>query len=118
MLCLLMLSFGVNDYSENYQDSIINDKPLVVVVGAEWCNSCNVLKKNIMPKILEKFSRRHFNYAEIDADENQPLARKILIGDSIPQTVIYYKYNGEWKSKRWIGLFKETEIEDKLNEIK
>lgn len=118
MLCLLMLSFTVNDYTENYNDSIANDKPLVVVVGADWCDSCRVIKRHIMPQILRKFTNRHFNYAEVDSDEERYLAKKILVGESIPQTIIYYKYNGEWKNKRWIGLFKEHEIEQKLDEIK
>ncbi|MEM9364990.1 MAG: hypothetical protein AAGD07_03265, partial [Planctomycetota bacterium] len=33
------------DYTLAYKKSVEEDKPLMVVVGAEWCPACEVLKK-------------------------------------------------------------------------
>ena len=32
------------DYADAYQQSVAENKPLMVVIGAPWCPACNVLK--------------------------------------------------------------------------
>ena len=34
------------NYADAYKESVQEDKPLMVVVGAPWCHACNVLKES------------------------------------------------------------------------
>ena len=38
------------DYTSAYKKAMKGDKPLLVLVTAEWCPPCQVLKNDVLPK--------------------------------------------------------------------
>jgi glutaredoxin len=99
-------------YSEAYRNSVNNNKPLVVVVGADWCPACVDVKKRIFPNLFKRFQVNQFYYAEVDLDKEPELASRLMSQKTktIPQTVIFYRENNNWRIKRWIGS-REVEVE-------
>ncbi len=41
------------DYAEAYRESVAKDKPLMVVVGADWCPACNILKQTTIEPLAQ-----------------------------------------------------------------
>lgn len=110
VVALLLDSSVETGYDEAYRKSIQEDKPLVVIVGAERCPACVDVKRRILPKLFQRFQRNRFCYAEVNCDNQPELAEKLMNGTkTIPQITIFYKENGNWRKKRWIGS-KEVEI--------
>lgn len=108
----LLLAFVLFDstetkkgYDEAYRNAVNDNKPLVVLVGADWCPACVDVKKRIFPNLFKRLQRNRFCYAEVDLDKEPELASKLMNQNikTIPQTVIFYKENNSWRIKRWIG---------------
>ena len=43
-----------DDYATAYDKAMKGDKPLVVLVTAEWCPPCQNLKRNTLPKLVDR----------------------------------------------------------------
>lgn len=93
---------GPVPYPQAYQDHVDHDRPLVVLVGAEWCAPCQGMKRR-----LEKMSLR-FSY--VDVDKQTELANKIRRGRSIPQLVVYTGDHKEPVVRRIYGFHSEAMI--------
>lgn len=118
MLCLVLalVLFDSNvetniGYDEAYRNAMEHNKPLVVVVGADWCPACVEVKRRIFPNLFKRLQRNRFCYAEVDFDNERQLSYQLMESgvDTLPQTIIYYRENDNWRKKRWVGL-KEVEF--------
>lgn len=101
---------GVLPYNDAYKLADVEQEPLVIYVGAEWCGPC----KRMRPRVERVFS----GHVYLDADEDSGILRKIL-GDrvgSVPQLVVYRKKNGTWlKTAHLVGEQGESSIEGAVN---
>ena len=106
-----LLTFGTDynqySYDQAYTLSPLTEQPMIILVGAEWCPGCVVMKKRmkkILTELTTEYTRDNIGnipnsvkskltfpvlYVEIDSDKDPELARKILTGNSIPQLVVY-----------------------------
>lgn len=118
MLILLLTIFGthaVNDRSETgpagqqfayslaYQKSIESQRPLVVIVGAQWCPACRKLEKEVIPKIEEVGLLKKAVLAVVDYDAESKVAKQLTRGGAIPQVIVFWQADNGWKSDRLIG---------------
>lgn len=101
MICFLFLA--LTSYPQAYQEAITNEKTLVVTVGANWCPGCVDIKKKILPRIFQRIKHKNYIYAEVDLDKQPELCKKLMVGTTMPQTLIFYKKNGIWEKIRFIG---------------
>ena len=127
------LKFGTDfnqyDYDKAYILSPLTQQPMVILVGAEWCPGCVVMKKRmkkILPELTREYTRDNIGnipnavtskltfpvlYVEVDSDKEPELARKILTGNSIPQLIIYIPQpDDKWVSRTYKNVQSEEAI--------
>lgn len=94
---------GERTYAEAYHHSTQNGRPLVVMLGADWCPACVKLKKTIMPQVAQQGGLKGVELAYVDVDKEPALAKQLVRGDSIPQLVRFERGPKGWESKHMIG---------------
>ena len=104
-LLLTIMMMGVvsdqpsaNDYTLAYKKSVDVQKPLMVVVGAEWCPACNVLKQTTIHDMQESGQLDEVSVAFFDRDAQPELAQELMNGEQmIPQIIMFSKNeSGKW----------------------
>ena len=87
-----------------YQNAKATGRPMLVVLGAEWCPGCVVLKNQTIPEAQRRGGLRNVELTHIDIDVRKDIAAKLQRGPMIPQ-VVRMDWNGEsWKVKRFNGV--------------
>ncbi len=84
---------GSSGYEQAYNLAVKNNKPLVVYIGAPWCSSCKLMKKDSLePMKSENGGRLEDTYfVELDFDADKEKVEQMLSGTTIPQTIVYAK---------------------------
>jgi thioredoxin-like negative regulator of GroEL len=103
------------NYADAYKATEESGKPLVVLVGAEWCPGCQAMKTSIMPKVAAHGGLKNVAYAQVNTDRQGELARQMMSGNMIPQLVMYTKTADGWKRQRLIGAQSPEAVESFLN---
>ena len=92
-------------------------KPLVVLVGTEWCPPCQTMKNSVIPQVRKRGLLRRVAFAIVNPDRNKRLARQITGGTtSIPQLVMYRKTSKGWKRRKLVGGQSVKNVENFINE--
>jgi thiol-disulfide isomerase/thioredoxin len=117
MLQISLLAAGATDVSsKNYADAsketVENGKPLVILVGAEWCPACRAMKTSVLPEVAAHGGLKSVAFACVNTDEQSALANKLCEGNLIPQLVMYEKTADGWKLKRLVGGQSVSAVED------
>ena len=92
-------------YAEAYKESVKEEKPLMVVVGAPWCPACNVLKETTINPMVKTGELTDVSIAVIDRDDDPELVEQLTEGEKmLPQIIVYSKEDdGGWKRRRLLG---------------
>jgi thioredoxin-like negative regulator of GroEL len=90
-------------YTEAHRATVASGKPMVVMVGADWCPPCQTMKRTILPKVRERGLLRKVAFAIVNFDRERELARKITGGGPIPQLIMFRRTANGWASKKLIG---------------
>ena len=94
---------GEKTYAEAFHQSTKSGRPLVVMLGADWCPACVKLKNRIMPEVAKQGGLKGVELAYVDVDREPRLAKQLVKGGSIPQLVRFEKGPKGWESKHMIG---------------
>jgi thioredoxin-like negative regulator of GroEL len=104
---LLQVSFlGAGEpqsYAVAYKEAHAAQKPLLVLVGADWCPACRTMKQSVMPRLQEEGGLDHIAYATVNLDSEGKIARQIMQGGTIPQVILYRKTADGWKRQQLTG---------------
>lgn len=93
------------NYAEAYRNSVSEQKPLLVVVGAPWCPACTTLKESTILPMAETGELDGVSLAMINKDEDPELAQQLTGGETlIPQIILYTPEHGTWKRQRLKGF--------------
>src|SRR5262245_66521268 len=84
-----MLVSGAQTYEQAYEDTQTSGKPLVVLVGADWCPGCVSMKTGVMPRMQSGGHLGQVNYAQIDTERESELAGQLMRGNSIPELIVF-----------------------------
>ncbi|MEM8736216.1 MAG: DUF255 domain-containing protein [Planctomycetota bacterium] len=105
MLCCVV---GTNSkplkYEEAFAKAEREKKPLVILVGAKWCASCQIMKKETMEPMKEAGTLDKTVVTYVDKDERPELAEKLMRGQTLPQVIVYSKKSGNWKRYSLTGM--------------
>ena len=106
-----MLVSGAQTYEQAYEDTQTSGKPLVVLVGADWCPGCVTMKVGVMPRMQESGYLGHVNYAQIDTESERELAGQLMRGSSIPQLIVFSQStDGRWHREQLVGATSDQAV--------
>jgi len=100
----------------NYQaarvDAEANQRPLLVLVGADWCPGCRTMKHSILPALARRGALRTVSFAAVDADAEAETARELMRGSAIPQLIVFSRaVDGRWHREQITGSASEREVQ-------
>jgi thiol:disulfide interchange protein len=95
---------GAQSYEQAYDDTQANGRPLVVLVGADWCPGCRTMKQAVLPRMHDSGRLAGVNYVEVDTDERSGLADQLMRGGTIPQLIVFSQGgDGRWHREQITG---------------
>ena len=98
-------------YATAHRQALEMDRPLVVLVGADWCPHCVSMKGTVVPQLQQKGLLGKVAFAMVDSDRQPRLAGKLMQGSSVPQLVMYWKSSKGWRRQRLTGGQSVTTVE-------
>jgi len=105
------LTAGAHDYATAFKQAEETGRPLVLLIGADWCPGCRQMKYTTIPELEKKGGLRNVAFAYVNADHESKLAGKLMRGGSIPQLVMYRKTDEGWKRQQLTGAQSASRIE-------
>ncbi len=99
------------DYKVAYEKAQAGNKPLLVLVTAEWCPPCQIMKTTTIPNLLAKDAFKDTYFATVDLDRQSALARKLIGSRGVPQLILFEKSDGKWLRRYLRGVQTEESVQ-------
>lgn len=111
MLQVSLLTTGANTYADAHRQHVDTGRPMVLLVGAEWCPACVQMKNNIMPRVARRGGLEKVAYAQVNTDRDGRVAKAVMNGGTIPQLIMFRKTPTGWKRHMLVGAHSPEKIE-------
>ncbi|MCA9128741.1 MAG: thioredoxin family protein [Planctomycetales bacterium] len=102
----------------SYEDALAQaqkeKKPLLILVGARWCASCQIMKRDTIEPMKESGDLKDVVVTYIDKDERPELAEKLMKGQTLPQIVLFSKNAGNWRRFSLTGMQSKARMAELL----
>ena len=92
------------DYEAAFAKADKEKKPLVILVGAKWCASCQVMKRDTIEPMSETGELEGVVVTYVDKDERPELAGQLMKGETLPQIIMFAKEEKSWKRFSLTGM--------------
>lgn len=99
------------DYTTAFKAAEETGKPMLVLVGTDWCPACVTMKQSVIPRLQRAGRLRGVVYTEVDADAQPRIANRIMSGGGYPQLALYRKTKDGWRRQLLVGAQSESTIE-------
>ncbi|MCU0960393.1 MAG: thioredoxin family protein [Pirellulaceae bacterium] len=99
-----VVGWGGSEYQEAYAEADRDGKPLLVLVGAEWCPGCRTMKEEMLPQLRREGGLADVVFTTVDTDYKPTLSRRLLRGNSIPQLVMFTRGKRGWRRSQLTGV--------------
>jgi thioredoxin-like negative regulator of GroEL len=122
-LALMMAVTGAtNEVSDEYDAACAKaekeKKPLLVLVGASWCASCQVMKKDTIEPMKGSGELSEVVVAVVDKDTRPELAEQLMRGSTLPQVVMFKQDADGWKRYSLTGMQSQSRIRELLGRVR
>ncbi len=118
LAALLQVSLAVSDtpttttlYEQAVKRSIESGRPVLVLIGADWCHYCKVVQRDVLPVLKERGMMEKVEYVYLDYDRDRDLVSRTQRGEIIPEMVMFRKTAEGWKRSDLSGGYKIEEVE-------
>ncbi|MEN6494834.1 MAG: thioredoxin family protein [Thermoguttaceae bacterium] len=91
------------DYSAAYQKSVDTGRPLVVLLGADWCPACMTMKNSVIPAVTQQGGLKEVEFTYVDVDRQSKLANLLSRAQAIPQLIRFERKPTGWVSGMLLG---------------
>lgn len=105
------------DYRTAFKNAQAGEKPLLVLVTADWCPPCLLMKKTTIPALMKKEAFRDFNYATVDLDKEEKLARQLIGERGVPQLIMFEKQGDQWVRRFLSGYQSTGNVENFMSQV-
>jgi thioredoxin-like negative regulator of GroEL len=104
LLNISALTTGDQTYTQAYNIAISDSsRPLVVLVGADWCPACQAMKTSVLPQVQQLGGLNNVSFAMVNVDRESTIAQGLMEGNSIPQLVMFVKTDKGWSRRQLTG---------------
>lgn len=107
-LAFLLAIVGDNakplDYEEAFAKAQKEKKPLLIMVGAPWCASCQIMKRDTIEPMKEAGELDKVVITYVDKDARPELAEQLMKGETLPQVIMYTQEQKKWKRFSLTGM--------------
>jgi thioredoxin-like negative regulator of GroEL len=100
------------DYATAFNRSMASGKPLVVLLGAQWCPGCVQMKNRILPQVAKAGGLAQVEFAYVDTDRQPKLAGRLSQAQAIPQLIRYEKDEDGWQRDLLVGAQSVKKVTD------
>ena len=105
------------DYETAFAKAEKEKKPLLILVGAPWCASCQVMKRDTIEPMRAAGELDGVVVTYIDKDERPELAGQLMKGDTLPQVVMYCKEENNWKRLSLTGMQSRNRMTELIGKV-
>lgn len=107
---------GAETYTEAHRAAVQTGRPMVIMVGTDWCAPCQQMKKTVLPQVRQRGLLRKVAFAFINPDRDSELAVKLTGGGPVPQLVMYRRTAEGWRRRKLVGGQSVEAVERFINE--
>lgn len=111
-----LVSAGTDSYTAAHKEMTETGKPLVVLVGADWCPACRQMKQSVIPQAKRSGVLNDVSFAIVNTDHEPKIARGLMRGSSIPQLIVFHKGADGWKRRTFTGAQSISTIESAVRQ--
>ena len=101
ILHMSVVSANPQSYADAQKASMESGKPLLVLVGAQWCHACVDMKSAVVPELQRRGAFNGVNFAQVDIDRQRSTAKELTNSGSIPQLILYRKAETGTGWRKW-----------------
>ncbi len=120
-LAFIMAVTGENIASPDYETAFAKaqkeNKPLLILVGAPWCASCQVMKRDTIEPMKEAGELDSVVVTYVDKDQRPELAEQLMKGETLPQVVMFAQEEGRWKRFSLVGMQSRHRMAELLGKV-
>ena len=111
VLQLALITTSAQPYEAAQKNMAENGKPLLVLVGADWCPGCRTMKNSVMARMESSGRLKKVNYALVNPEDDLQLAGRLMKGNAIPQLIVFSRRaDGEWHREQITGAASEAAV--------
>ena len=99
-----VITFELQPYQDVYTNVDDNQRPFIVIIGADWCHACQHLKRKTVPAVANDGGFKGIDVAYVDYDRDGKLAKQLMKGTSIPQVIRFQRNGNKWNIERLSGV--------------
>lgn len=116
IVCLPLLAADEDSYADAHRKTVETGRPMVIMVGADWCPACKQMEQNVLPKVKERGLLARVAFALVNFDHDRELGQNLTSGGPIPQLIFFRKTSEGWQRRRLIGSHSLQEVEEFIKE--
>jgi thioredoxin-like negative regulator of GroEL len=98
-------------YADAYRLTRETGRPMVVLVGAEWCGACQTMKQEVIPQVRRRGLLGKVAFAMVNLDRERALGTKLTRGGPIPQLLMFRRTSDGWRLSRLTGRQSVGDVE-------
>jgi thiol:disulfide interchange protein len=99
-------------YEAAYRKAQDEKKPLVVLVGADWCAACKSMKAETIHSMKDSGAFKEVVFTQVDKDVQPDIAQQLMQGNTLPQIVVYCESDQGWKRFSLSGMQSERRVKE------
>ena len=99
-------------YDAAYRKAQEEKKPLVVLVGANWCAACRIMKSETILSMKDAGDFKGVVFTHVDKDVQPEIAQQVMQGSTLPQLVVFCEGDHGWKRFSLTGMQSERRVKE------
>ena len=97
-------------YAEGYRQMQQTGRPLLVLVGADWCPGCRTMKNATLPALAKAGQLDDVIPTQVNCDRESELADQLMRGGTIPQLILFTRTEDGWRRTQLTGAYGAADV--------